>query len=261
MTTVEQHSYDPNMYPLATRLNVRLAELLGVLSLGTDVGLGQPMEHALRQCVIALRLADRFEVDLELRATIYYTALLMNVGGHCDGYERAQWFGDDIALLAARYGIARQPRRARGRRHDPPRRLRPAGDAADEGRREDTSSTVTANSTRPSSERVRVAADLARRLRLPDEVVDGDLRGQRALGRQGRAISAGRAGNPRRDPVRAGRRVRGSRRTGSAGRRRSPKLAQRRSGNHLDPRLCAAMCADADLLPRRSRRQADAGRS
>src|SRR5690349_3705656 len=49
---IRARSYDPFMYPLATRLNVRLAELLGVLSLGTDVGLGQPMEHALRQCVI-----------------------------------------------------------------------------------------------------------------------------------------------------------------------------------------------------------------
>src|ERR1700712_683138 len=86
------------VYPLATRPNVRLAELLGVLSLGTDVGLGQPMEHALRQCLIALRLADRFEVDPQVRATIYYTALLTNVGGHTDGHERAQWFGDDIAL-------------------------------------------------------------------------------------------------------------------------------------------------------------------
>ena len=62
------------------------------------------MEHALRQCLIALRLADRFEVDPQMRATIYYTALLTNVGGHTDGHERAQWFGDDIALLARRYG-------------------------------------------------------------------------------------------------------------------------------------------------------------
>ena len=100
----------PGMYPLATRPHVRLAEVLGVLSLGTDVGLGQPMEHALRQCLIALRLADRFDIDAPQRATIYYTALLMNVSGHVDGYERAQWFGDDIARLAERYA----PRDVRG---------------------------------------------------------------------------------------------------------------------------------------------------
>ena len=33
---------------------VRLAELLAVLSLGADLGMGQPMEHAMRQCLISL---------------------------------------------------------------------------------------------------------------------------------------------------------------------------------------------------------------
>lgn len=46
---------------------VRLAELLAVLSLGTDLGLGQPMEHVLRQCLIALRLAGPAGLDAEDR--------------------------------------------------------------------------------------------------------------------------------------------------------------------------------------------------
>ena len=41
------------------RSPVRLAELVATLSLGTDLGLGQPMEHVLRQCLIALRLGER----------------------------------------------------------------------------------------------------------------------------------------------------------------------------------------------------------
>jgi hypothetical protein len=36
---------------------VRLAELVAALSLATDLGLGQPQEHVLRQTVIARRLA------------------------------------------------------------------------------------------------------------------------------------------------------------------------------------------------------------
>ena len=36
----------------------RLAELVAALSLGIDLGFGQPMEHVLRQCWIALRLAE-----------------------------------------------------------------------------------------------------------------------------------------------------------------------------------------------------------
>ena len=38
---------------------IRLAELVAALSLGVDLGFGQPMEHVLRQCMIALRLAER----------------------------------------------------------------------------------------------------------------------------------------------------------------------------------------------------------
>lgn len=39
--------------------SVRLANLLAALSLGTDLGVGQPMEHVLRQCLISLNLASR----------------------------------------------------------------------------------------------------------------------------------------------------------------------------------------------------------
>ena len=85
------------------RAHVRLAELVGALSLGVDLGFGQPMEHVLRQCLIALRLAERSQLDEETRAAVYYTALLVNVGCHSDAHEQAKWFGDDIALKADKY--------------------------------------------------------------------------------------------------------------------------------------------------------------
>jgi DNA-binding NarL/FixJ family response regulator len=43
------------MNPLAPRL--RLAEAAGVLSLATDVAMGQPLEHGLRTAMLALRTA------------------------------------------------------------------------------------------------------------------------------------------------------------------------------------------------------------
>src|SRR5690242_19032331 len=82
----------------ASRARLRLAELVGALSLGIDLGFGQPMEHVLRQCLIALRLAERAGLDDEERATVYYTALLINVGCHTDAHEQAKWFGDDLAF-------------------------------------------------------------------------------------------------------------------------------------------------------------------
>jgi HD-GYP domain-containing protein (c-di-GMP phosphodiesterase class II) len=87
----------------AGNARVRLAELVAALSLGIDLGFGQPMEHVLRQCLIALRLAERVGLDEEARAVVYYTALLINVGCHTDAHEQAKWFGDDIAMKSAKY--------------------------------------------------------------------------------------------------------------------------------------------------------------
>jgi HD-GYP domain-containing protein (c-di-GMP phosphodiesterase class II) len=77
---------------------VRLTQLLAALSLGTDLGMGHPMEHVLRQSVIALRLAEQLGLDQSARQVVYYTSLMAWVGCHIDAYEQAKWFGDDRAL-------------------------------------------------------------------------------------------------------------------------------------------------------------------
>ena len=69
--------------------DVRLAELLGVLTLGTDLGMQQPMEHVLRQCLIALRLAEHLGLDESDRLVVYYSAMLAWIGCLIDGYEQA----------------------------------------------------------------------------------------------------------------------------------------------------------------------------
>ena len=78
--------------------------LVAALSLGIDLGFGQPMEHVLRQCLIALRIAELMGLDEQPRGAVYYTALLINVGCHTDAHEQAYWFGDDIAVKATKYG-------------------------------------------------------------------------------------------------------------------------------------------------------------
>lgn len=79
---------------------VRLSELLGVLSFGTDLGMGQPMEHVLRQCLIALDLAERLDLDSDDRTAVMFGSLFAWVGCHVDAYEQAKWFGDETALKA-----------------------------------------------------------------------------------------------------------------------------------------------------------------
>ncbi|HEX5191907.1 MAG TPA: HD domain-containing phosphohydrolase [Solirubrobacteraceae bacterium] len=82
---------------------VRLAELIAALSLGVDLGLGQPMEHVLRECVLALRLGERFGLQEAQRPVVYYVSLLAWVGCHADSYEQARWFGDDVSARADVY--------------------------------------------------------------------------------------------------------------------------------------------------------------
>ena len=71
-----------------------------MISLGADLGMGQPMEHGLRQSLVALRLAERLGLDEETRGVVYYVSLIAWVGCHVDAYEQAKWFGDDLALKA-----------------------------------------------------------------------------------------------------------------------------------------------------------------
>src|SRR5262245_23811946 len=61
------------------------------------------MEHVLRQCRIALRVAERRGLDEPARSTVYYTALLISVGCHADAHEQAKWFGDDISTRALKF--------------------------------------------------------------------------------------------------------------------------------------------------------------
>jgi HD-GYP domain-containing protein (c-di-GMP phosphodiesterase class II) len=80
---------------------VRAAELVGAISLATDLGTGQPLEHALRTAVLAERLADRAAGSpAEIRDT-YYVALLHASGCTSNGHEATQVFGEDIEHRAA----------------------------------------------------------------------------------------------------------------------------------------------------------------
>ena len=63
------------------------------------------MEHMIRACLIALRLAEHLEFDSDERVAVYYAGLLAWVGCHTDAYEQAKWFGDDLSLKeGAHYG-------------------------------------------------------------------------------------------------------------------------------------------------------------
>jgi HD-GYP domain-containing protein (c-di-GMP phosphodiesterase class II) len=84
---------------------VRLAELVATLSLVADLGLGQPMEHVLRQTRIALRLAEAAELGEDDRAAVYYVSLLAWVGCAVETSDLARLFGDETELYTGTYDV------------------------------------------------------------------------------------------------------------------------------------------------------------
>ena len=84
-------------------LRPRLVELVAALSLAADLGLGQTMDHGLRACLIATRLAARLELDQQTRDDVYWVSLLAMVGCTADSFELRQIWGDDLALRAGMF--------------------------------------------------------------------------------------------------------------------------------------------------------------
>lgn len=80
---------------------IRAAELVGALSLATDLGTGQPLEHAMRTAVLAVRLGELAGATRQELVDTYYVALLHSSGCTSDGHEAAHIYGDDIVPRAA----------------------------------------------------------------------------------------------------------------------------------------------------------------
>src|ERR1700726_412758 len=83
----------------------RLAEVVAAFSLATDLGLGQPMEHGLRSCLIATHLAERLDLNEGERSSVYWVALLEMVGCTADSHEMSEIFGDDIEFRHGLYDV------------------------------------------------------------------------------------------------------------------------------------------------------------
>jgi HD-GYP domain-containing protein (c-di-GMP phosphodiesterase class II) len=82
------------MNPLAPPL--RLAEAAGVLSLATDLSMGQPLEHGLRTAMLALRTAQAMGLSEDDQVTVYYTGLLHFAGCTAESDIDARFFGDEM---------------------------------------------------------------------------------------------------------------------------------------------------------------------
>jgi HD-GYP domain-containing protein (c-di-GMP phosphodiesterase class II) len=83
----------------------RLADLLGALSLATDLGIGARLETSLRTCLIARHLGARLGMAGELLAAVYYAGLLRHLGCTAWAHEANALVGDDHELIQTFEGV------------------------------------------------------------------------------------------------------------------------------------------------------------
>ncbi len=79
---------------------VRASEVIGAMSIATDLGTGQPLEHALRTAILTVRLGELAELSPYELCDAYYVALLHSIGCTSDATEQTELFGDDIGPRA-----------------------------------------------------------------------------------------------------------------------------------------------------------------
>ena len=77
---------------------IRAAEVIAALSLATDLGIGVPLEYGLHSTLLAMRLADRLNVDAATATQTYYACQLFYVGCTANADVAAELFGADDAL-------------------------------------------------------------------------------------------------------------------------------------------------------------------
>src|ERR671915_382436 len=79
---------------------VSLSELIGCLALATDLGMGQPFDHCLRTCRVAVGVAQTLGLTGEQLGDVYYIALLRFVGCNAHAHEDVAKTGDELAFRA-----------------------------------------------------------------------------------------------------------------------------------------------------------------
>ena len=81
---------------------VRLSEVVSALSYALDITEGQPAGHAVRTCLIGMKLAEQLTLDAAQRSSLFYALLLKDLGCSSNAARLARIFqADDLALKHA----------------------------------------------------------------------------------------------------------------------------------------------------------------
>src|SRR5271168_4988142 len=92
---------------------IALSGVIGALSHALDIAEGQPRGHAVRSCLIGMRLAAELQLDAAERSDLFYALLLKDAGCSANANRMAALFAtDDRAAKATAKLIDWTDRRA-----------------------------------------------------------------------------------------------------------------------------------------------------
>ncbi len=84
---------------------MRLAELIGTLSLAVDAGTGLPDYHALRGATLAVGLARKMNADDRTVHDAFYLPLLAMAGCTAESHASSNMLGDEVLVGTESYGL------------------------------------------------------------------------------------------------------------------------------------------------------------
>ena len=71
---------------------IRMSSVIGGLSYALDVTEGEPPGHAVRSCVIGMRIADELGLDAATRSHLFYALLMKDAGCTANSAKMAALF-------------------------------------------------------------------------------------------------------------------------------------------------------------------------
>jgi len=81
--------------PVSSPTQLRMSDLISALSYALDLTEGQPMGHAVKCCLLSMRLAEILQLTVEQKADLYYATLLKDTGCSSNAARMYEILGGD----------------------------------------------------------------------------------------------------------------------------------------------------------------------
>jgi HD-GYP domain-containing protein (c-di-GMP phosphodiesterase class II) len=100
MTPIMEAGLTPPMLtieanPVSAPAQLRMSDLISALSYALDLTEGQPMGHAVKSCLLGMRLAETLGLPVEQQADLYYALLLKDAGCSSNAARMYEILGGD----------------------------------------------------------------------------------------------------------------------------------------------------------------------